>query len=218
MSDIRANVKNTSVGRASSGVGSYAALRMTPDGALYTADASLSAALEGRTFAAMQGSVTTPIATAATTAIAAQRPMAWVRVPDGTMIVPLWLSILVESTGITTQGEIAVAKTDNDVGNCTSTAGPTPIALNSASGLVTSNCTVRRLATGDVTAETNLVEYIRFSFAASAVNQHYVWSAKETGLYLPLRGGASWLVYIGGNAVNFYITQVWAEFSEADYS
>lgn len=180
------------------------------DGSAVYAHRMQALGMEGRIFAAMQGSVTTPIATAATTAIAAQRPMAWVRVPDGTVIYPLYMSLVVESTGATTQGEIAMAITQNDVGNGTSTAGPTPVSLNSATP-ISSNCTARRLATADVTAETNLVEITRYSFAASAVDQRYVWNVTDGLIFPVLRGPATWLVYIGGNAVNFFINMVWAE-------
>lgn len=214
MSDIRAYVKNRSVGRA--GTGTLAGVRMTPDGALYVADIALSAGLEGRTFGCHWGTVTTPLATAATTAITAQRPMAWLRVPDGTLVVPLDLELVVESAGLTTQGEISVAISQNDVGNGTSSAGTSgALALNTAA-ITGSNVTQRQLATGDVTAETNLLELKRFSFAASAVDQRF--SLTDVDLAgVVITGPSSLLVYIGGNAVNFYAQARWLEFTETEY-
>ena len=214
MSDLRAFIKNRSVGRG--GNGTLAGVRMTPEGALYTADAALSAGLEGRAYGCHWGTVTTPVATAATTAIVAASPQAWLRIPDGTLVLPLNLEIVVEATGITTQGEISVAISQNDVGNGTSTAGTSgPLPLNTAA-ISTSNLTQRQLATASVTAETNLLELKRFSFAASAVNQQFSLT-EEDFRGVVLSGPASLLVYIGGNAVSFYAQAQWLEFVESEY-
>ena len=171
--------------------------------------------LEGRVFGCHWGTLTTPLATAATTAIAAQRPMAWLRIPDGTVIAPMDMEFVVEANGITTQGEIAVATSQNDVGNGTSSAGTSgPLALNTAA-LSASNVTQRQLSTGDATLETSLLELKRFSFAASAVNQSYSITAEDFD-GIVLTGPASLLVYIGGNAVNFFAQARWMEFTESD--
>ena len=174
---------------------------------------TVQAGREGRLFGCHFGSVTTPVATAATTAITARRPMAWARFPTGTLIIPVSVRIVVEATGATTQGEISLCSTTNDVGAGTSTAG-TSGALNKNPGsTVTSNVTTFQLATADVTLETGLLEHARFSFAASAVNQQFNWP--DQNIDLPyLRGPASWLLYIGGNAVNFYAQFTWAEYPE----
>ena len=174
------------------------------------------AAKEGNLYGCHFGTVTTPLATPATTAIVAARPQAWLRVPNGTLIVPVSVRIIVEATGITTQGEIALCSTTNDVGDGTSAAG-TSGALNKNTGSAnTSLVTPRQLATGDVTAETGLLEHARFSFAASAVNQSFTWPTPGQNDDLPfLRGAASWLIYIGGNAVNFYAQMSWVELDEA---
>lgn len=174
------------------------------------------AGAEGRLFGCHFGTVTTPVVTAATTAIVARRPMAWARWPTGTLIIPVSVRIVVEATGITTQGEIALCSTTNNVGAGTSTEG-TSGALNKNPGSAnTSNVTTFQLATADVTLETGLLEHARFSFAASAVNQQFNWPDPGSYQDLPyLRGPASWLLYIGGNAVNFYAQFSWAEYDEA---
>ena len=135
--------------------------------------------------------------------------MAWLRAPATVAILPLFCGITVESTGITTQGEIAIAIAHNDVGNGTSSAatlGATPMNPRVSTG---SGVTARQLSTGDCTAETNYSELKRFSFAASAVNQDYNWYPTEW--LPPLAGPASFLVYIGGNAVNFFCQMIWIE-------
>ena len=214
MSDLRAFIQNLSVGRASSGT--LAGLRMTPDGALYTADVALAAAIEGRIFGANSGVVTTPAATAATTAITNTIASHWIRVPDGTVIVPLYCRIVVEANGATTQGEISVLTAQNDIGTSGVAATVGPLSLNTA-GPVTSNCFARQIATAS-TAPTNPAELTRFSFAASAVNQHFEWNARELGIYPLIRGAGTWAIYIGGNAVSFYAQTVWAEFPEGTLS
>ena len=215
MSDIRAWVQNQSVGRA--GTGTFGGLRMTPDGALYVADLNLSAAIEGRLFGANMGSVTTPAATAATTAITNTIASAWVRVPDGTAIVPVYARVVVESNGITTQGEASILIAQNDIGagsGAAATAGP--VSLNTAVPL-TSNCTPQQIATAS-TAPTSPVELARFSFAASAVDQIFEWKARTLGTFPVVRGAGSWAIYIGGNAVNFFAQMIWAEFPEGTLS
>lgn len=173
------------------------------------------AAREGNLYGCHFGTVTTPLATPATTAIVAARPQAWLRIPNGTLVVPASVRVTVEATGITTQGEIALCSTTNDVGNGTSAAG-TSGSLNKNTGSAnTSLVTPRQLATGDVTAETGLLEHARFSFAASALDQSFTWPDPGADDDLPfLRGAASWLLYIGGNAVNFYAQFSWAEYDE----
>ena len=170
-------------------------------------------ALAGRTFGCHWGTVTTPVATAATTAIALRRPMAWLRVPAGNIVTPINFEIVVESAGITTQGEIAVAITRNDVGDGTSSAGTSGAVAMNTSNQRPSNVTQRQLATADVAVEVALLELKRFSFAASAVNQMFVVSEEDLK-GIVLYGPASFLVYIGGNAVNFFAHAQWLEFDD----
>lgn len=173
------------------------------------------AGADGRYFGCHFGTVTTPLATPATTAITAARPQAWLRVPNGTLIIPTSVRITVEATGITTQGEISLVSTTNDVGNGTSSAGTSgPLNKNTGSSRA-SACTQRQLATGDVTTETGLLEHVRFSFAASAVNQLFNWPQGEIDDHPILRGPATWALYIGGNAVNFFASFSWVELDEA---
>lgn len=217
MSDLRAFVQNLSVGRG--GNGTFAGLRMTPDGALYTADFVLSAAIEGRLFGMHSGAVTTPAASAATTAITNTIGSSYVRVPDGTAIVPIYAGITVESAGATTQGEISLLTAQNDIGSgsgAAATSGAIPISLNTAAPL-TSNCTPIQIATAS-TAPTSPLELARFSFAAAAVNQHFSWAGREFGVYPVIRGAGAFGFYVGGNAVQFFATLIWAEFPEGSLS
>ena len=175
------------------------------------------AAREGKLFGCHFGTVTTPIATPATTAIVARRPQAWLRIPAATVIIPVSVRIVVEAAGATTQGEISLVSTTNDVGAGTSSAGTSAVINKNTDSTNTSACTPLMLATADVTLETGLLEHARFSFAASAVNQTFNWPDPGSDADLPfLRGDASWLLYIGGNAVNFYAQMSWVEYLETE--
>jgi len=214
MSDIRVFAKNAP---GAAGDGTVVGAHGTLYGDLFTADSFQGLVVAGKVFSATWGSVTTPLATPATTAIAAKRPQAWITVPDGKVIIPIAVHIIVESAGATTQGEIAVATTQNSLGAGTSTVGPTPVNLNAA---VTGagSCTTYSLATADTAAEVGLIELRRFSFAASAVNQDFTWAAKQEGVYPILRGAATLAAYIGGNAVGFYMNVVWVEDTETVFT
>lgn len=213
MSDIR-GIPSGTPGKASDG--SYVAVHTTGYGDIYTEAAMLGYGITGRLFGAHFGTLTAPLATPATTSITARMPQAFLRVPDGTAVIPLTANVIVESAGNTTQGEVSIAMCQNDVGNGSTSVAATagPLSLNTAAP-VTSNCTPRQLATaGDVTAEVNLLELKRFSFILSAVNQDFSWAARQQYVTPILRGPATFLIYIGGNAINFFAQMQWLELPE----
>lgn len=210
MSDIRAFVQATP-GRPADG--NATPIRSTPYGDLFNDSAIMGYCVAGRLYGAHFGTVTTPLA-APNAGITAKRPQAWLRVPDGTTIIPLACNVIIESNGAT-QGEVAICTTQNDVGNGTSSAGDSgPLSLNTAAPL-TSAITARQLATADVTTEVNFSELRRFSYAASGVNQDFVWAARQQYVVPVLRGPASFLVYMGGNAPTFFCQMQWIELPEA---
>ena len=213
MSDLRA-ISVLSPSRPTSGL---ADLRMTPDGALYTADYGLSVGIEGRIFGCNAGGVTTPLTTAVTTAIVDATPHLWVRVPDGTVIIPLSCKLTIESSGITTQGEASILIAQNDIGSGTSTAATGPVSLNTAAPVV-SACTVRNLATGAATAPTTPLELTRFSWALSTADTTFQWNVGQLGYWPIVRGPGTFAMYLGGNAVVYYAQMQWMELSEAGLS
>lgn len=173
--------------------------------------------LAGKLYGANFGSLTAPLTTPATSAITVLRPMAWLRVPDGTAIYIIRNKVVVESAGATTQGEIALAISDIDVGNGTSAAATLLENLNNtlknvatADSLVTG----RQLASADVVSPAVPFEVNRYSFAASAVDLEFEWKANEEGILIPITGPGTFLIYIGGNAVNFFAQTLWYETKE----
>ena len=207
MTDLRV-MANVTPGRATSD-GNWMAARALRDGTLSVADFALVASMEGRVFAANMGVVTSPVTTAATTAITNTIAHAWIRVPDGTVAFPLYASLVIESSAATTQIEGSILTCNNDIGTSGAAAAVGPVALNQQAG-VTSSCFARQLATAS-TAPTTPIELTRFSAAASAVNQRFEWNAQETLSFPVVRGAGTWAIYLGGNAVVYYDQMVWAE-------
>lgn len=203
-----------SVTRVSEGV--QLQIRGTRDGAIFTADWYEAHALEGRVFGANMGAVTTPITFLVT---AANRPDAWIRVPDGTMILPLSINIVLEDfAGTDTEMDVRIAQ--NDIGNGTSSAadiGPRSMRTDAP---VSSNCVARQLATGDTTAETNPMSIWRKTVntanAAGNDNAGSVWVSRYEMGYPVLVGPATWELFVAATttqAVGF-VVMTWVEFAE----
>lgn len=141
--------------------GGYAVAQGLRDGSISVVDFKQRMAIAGRVFTANMGSVTTPLTFLAS---AANRPDAWIRVPAGVAILPVFVGVVLE-TSLGTATEIDIRVAQNDIGNGTSTAatvGPTSQRTDSAAGA--SICFARQLATVDVTAETNPLSIFRRTY------------------------------------------------------
>src|SRR5581483_8496832 len=108
-------------------------------------------AMAGKVFSANFGSVATPLTFKAQ---AANRPDAWIRVPSGTIIIPLKEDIVFETMAGTVT-TVDVREAQNDIGNGTSAAATVPPQSLRTDAPSASLCTARQLATADTTAETN---------------------------------------------------------------
>ena len=215
MSDIRLfAAERASVARTSEG--NLIAVRGTRDGAVFTADWYEAHALEGRVFGANMGSVTTPLTFLITLA---NRPDAWIRVPDNTMILPLSVHVVLEAaTGTATETDVRIAQ--NDIGNGTSSAATVgPVSMRTDAP-VTSNCVARQLATGDTTAETNPMSVWRQTVITAsaagndAVSQQHITRA-DMG-YPVLVGPATIEVFVAATTTQAtgFVIITWVEFPE----
>ena len=203
-----------SVSRSSEGT--QLQLRGSRDGALFVADWYDAHAMEGRVFSANMGGVTTPLTFLITLA---NRPDAWIRVPDGTMILPLSAHVVLEDyAGTDTEIDMRIAQ--NDIGNGTSSAATVgPVSMRTDAP-VTSNCVARQLATGDATAETNPMTIWRaeVSTANAAGNDaagfHHITRA-EMG-YPVLVGPSTWELFVAATTTQAtgYVIMTWVEFPE----
>ena len=147
--------------------GSQVAVKTDRQGVRSVSDRVRTAEMAGKLFVANFGSVTTPLATPATTAIAARRPMTWLRIPSGKAVYIVRHTVTVEAAGSTTQGEIALATSYNDVGDGT---GADATALKNANPSRIGNTpgtTGRQLSSNDCDVEADYSDSDRESFPLS---------------------------------------------------
>ncbi len=222
MSDVRIVREVSSVSRGTSD-GDLMALRGTRDGAVFTADWYLAAALEGRAFGVNAGTGTGPITFNAGALIVAE-PDVCITVPDGTTIIPVLIEYALETTGAGASDIVAVASSATQV----ITAGDAKTIYNMRTDApVASNCTAASVLDGGtgVTPYTgNFVEFFR-GYAGDTTDQHgsntaqtiatasrYSWTAAKTMVPPILTGVSQLAVYLAATAGTGWCTVIWVEF------
>lgn len=178
---------------------------------------------EGRIFTGQAGALSTA-ETITATAIIRQQPDLMLRVPAGTVIIPIMVQIAVAtSVGLV---QAAVSSCNNDPGTSNVTA-ITPVNLNSRYATKVSAVTAYKTATGATgTAPTNVADIYRWA----SVDPDSVASNGNPFTYAPFAGLGSpcvvgdgsamnaFMVYIGaGTSGTAWIVGVWAEFTYAEY-
>lgn len=193
--------------------GAFKTVQGFRDGSISVVDFVSRMAAAGRLMVANFGSGATALTFKA---FAANRPDAWVRVPQNVAILPVRLTASLEAmTGTATIIESRAA--GNDIGNGTSaaaTVGPLPSRNDAPSG--GSQCTARQLASADTTAEVNPLtlnrkEYI-LANAAGEDAKGVDWD--RAGLNLPvLIGPATWETFISATTTQAtgYAVKSWIE-------
>lgn len=198
------------------GDGQEMTVRVARDGSLVVVRQDIAWVMEGRVFGANMGVLTTPLTFLV---YAANRPDAWLRVPDRTIIIPLYVGVTLEDAA-GTDTEVRLSFCQNDIGNGTSTAAAAgPLNMRS-DALFTSNVVARNLATADTTAETNPLEIKRWTYGIAegtgndARERH--WSANEDGVPPTIVGPGSLIVYVAATTTQAtgFVQVVWAEFGE----
>lgn len=180
---------------------------------------------EGRVFHATHGALTTP--QAFETDLVVTTPDMIVRVPGGTVIVPLRVTIETEATGAAVF-QALIRSCDNDPGTANRTAF-TPVNLNSRYAAVGSKCTAHYLSSGACTTPTNTADLHRVyvqpdidSITGSATFEQVVYAPLQ-GRGIPAVIGSSGtthalLVYVGnGTSATGYIEAYWAEFTYDEF-
>lgn len=191
--------------------------RGTRDGVPFSADFFESLAMQGRIFSANMGTVTTPLTFLVT---AANRPDAWVRVPSGTVILPIKCNVVLESAaGTVTEIDVRIAQ--NDIGNGTSSAADIAPRSHRTDAPLASLCTARQLATADTTAETNPLSIYRRTYARAdeaGIDWRGIEVTRELMGYPLLVGAATWEVFIAGTGTQAtgYVVMTWAELPATD--
>ena len=188
----------------------YMAVQGFRDGSISVATFKQRMAAAGRLFTANMGSVTTPLTFLVT---AANRPDAWVRVPSGTAIMPVYAGVTLESAaGTVTEIDVRIAQ--NDIGNGTSTAASVGPVSQRTDAPVTSNCTARHLATADTTAETNPLSIYRRTYArADEAGIDWRGIEKDFEPSPLLIGAATWEIFIAATTTQAtgFVVMSWIE-------
>jgi len=172
--------------------------------------------LAGHVHCVNRGSATTPIDFVKTTYDEDQAQLV-VRVPSGTVIVPLELEVVLETSG-GTLNEVIWGWSENDVGAGTSTA---ITGRNMRTDAPNSTAiTIQRDYTGNfTTAVSNLTEIFRdtYAFADAGTDPHKVYRLSIKEHVMPVLVGAASLILwvVGGTAPTGYATVKYAEFSNA---
>lgn len=200
--------------------GNLVPLRAWRDGTLSTADLIDIYAAEGRLFIANFGTVATQLTFLAQ---AANRPDFWVRVPTGTVCVPVSLDLVLGAMAGTVT-TIDVRHCANDIGNGTSSAasvGPVASQTNPTVA-VASTCTPRQLATADTTAETTPITdykevFIRADDAGSDQKSLHLNRSQLKNPFLI--GPATWEAFVWATSTQAtgYAVMAWLELPTADF-
>lgn len=213
MAELYVSGANNNIKRLGGVDNSWLGARGLRDGSLVTASYIEALAAEGRVYSANMGTVTTPITFLIT---AANRPDAWIRVPSGTTILPLKISVAIEAmAGTATEIDVRIAQ--NDIGNGTSSAADVgPRAHRTDAPFGVGNCTARQLATGDTTAETNPLSVYRKEYIlanAAGEDAKGIEINREMMGYPVLVGGASWEVFVAATTTQAtgFVVMTWAE-------
>lgn len=188
-------------------------------------DSELQWVKEGRVFHATHGALTTPAAFE--TDLVVTTPDMVVRVPGGTVIVPLRVRIETEATGAAVF-QVLIRSCDNDPGTSNRSAF-TPVNVNTRLAQVGSKCTAHITSTGACTTPTNTADLLRVyvqpdidAITGSAVFDQVVYAPLH-GRGIPAVIGASsttnaLLVYVGnGTSATGYIEAYWAEFTYDEF-
>ena len=183
-------------------------------GNLIVVDLNENRAIAGKLFAANFGTLSAVIRLLGT-GIVDRRPQAWIRVPQGTTIIPLLVEVEVELAGAAVF-ELSVLQCSNDVGEGTSAAATVgPVNLNTRLGSDSGLCTPRQLASADVTAEENAVELKHQTYASGVDNARFRYNPRDSGIISVLHGPATIALYGGGTDVDVFVKIVWMEFESA---
>jgi hypothetical protein len=159
-------------------------------------------AKEGRIYSGFTGTLTTPEAAGATTLVR-QTPIFYIRVPAGTVIVPLQSIFCIEAAGGAAL-EVLVSTANNDPGTSNSVA-VTAVNVNSRYALVGSRVTAYGTNSGNTgTAPTGVADLYRFYNQADF--DAITGAPTPPIIYNPFNGAGSPAVIGSTSAVTAYMT------------
>lgn len=156
---------------------------------------------EGRVFSAGGGALTTPEANWATDLVR-QTPIFYVRVPAGTVIVPILSTVTPEATGAAVL-QVLVSSANNDIGVSNAVAA-TPVNMNSRYATTSSRVIPYATVTGATgTAPTGVVDAWRWY---QQVDNDAITGAPTPPItYDPFNGKGAPLIVGQHSAINTYM-------------
>lgn len=179
----------------------------------------LQLAHEGKVFVCGAGTETTPVTATSTTTLDSTLPDLYLRIPSGTLVIPLFIQVYYEATGGTIAEGIALVS-DSDPGNGTSSAADrTPKNLRARGA--SSACTARQLVTVTPTF-TNAREFWRFGEPADldgtvTGESGFSWDYRRNAGVPMIVGPGTIHVATGcGTSSTLFITLVYAEFQTSE--
>lgn len=207
------------IGRSRSTVGNPEPAALGNDRVLITRDCILQWKLEGRVFYVQDGDAGTKQAIGETTLVALQPEFAF-RVPSGTLMIPLSLSITVEDIA-GTENHLIWSTTTNDIGAGTSTTlYPVNYRRDCKYG---ASVQTNTLYTGNASASTGLIEVKRWyhPFASAAVTDgtdlhHHVWTYKDPDMPILVGPATLQLHWYGGTAMQGFMEHTWVEMAASE--
>lgn len=211
------------IGTSVVSTGNEATAALSSDRVVITRDSILQWKLEGRVFYAQQGDAGTKLDWVET-AYDVDQPQFALRIPQGTLVIPLALNLTVEDTSGATEGHVIWSTTTNDIGD-SATSVSAPIVNYRRDALYSSSCTARSLYTNNAAAATGLVEVKRWyiPFASALVTDgkdlwnSYDWTYEDPSM--PILVGPATLqlhIYATGDGYHGYGSYTWVELKATD--
>lgn len=182
-------------------------------GASIVVDQLLQLAMDGHTYHAQLGDALTKLVLVET-AYDEDQPQFALRVPAGTVVIPLSLVVNHEIQS-STMTHVVWSTTTNDIGN-SATSNALTISSMRTDAVYTSRCFARSLYTADAVAATGLIEFARwidpFAVVSTGRLARYEWNIRTAAAIPILVGPATLQLHdIGAADAEGYMEAVWAE-------
>ena len=201
-------------------------LRMTRDGAPFTADWLLGAALEGRVFCAQAGLLSTAITWTATATNDQTKPAVFLSVPSGTTIIPVSIELYMEAFGTTAQFECEAITGTGGV----SASGTAMVITNMRTDApVSSTCTATSDITGGTACTANVNAFWRdgqqfaitksagSATAAASDPNKFAWKLSDSMVAPVVKGPGQLMVTQGSQAGTGFCKVVFVEIPSNEF-
>lgn len=211
------------IGTSATSTGNEATAALAGDRVVITRDSILQWKLEGRVFYAQQGDAGTKLDWVET-AYDENQPQFALRIPQGTLVIPLAMNLTIEDTSGATDGFVIWSTTTNDIGN-SATSVSAPIVNYRRDVSYSSACIARSVYTDDATTAAGLIEvkrwYIPFASAlvtdGKDLHNSYDWTYEDPSM--PILIGPATLqlhIYATGDGYHGYGSYTWVELASTD--